>query len=125
MANFNDNNYKNTNKNHLKPSESSASLGSIPDSVLALNRSTASSNEQQNQTKQQFSSNLCAILNDPRKDRTKINYLFTKTWGSDFVDTAHVPSIKSIHSNFVNYKIADFKDYLSNSNDVILEILFV
>lgn len=55
---------------------------------------------------QKFTSNMCAVLNDPRKDRNKINYLFTKTWGSDFTDNvSNVPSIKN-----TVFK-SEFKDY--------------
>ena len=59
----------------------------------------------------QFTSNMCAVLNDPRKDRTKINYLFTKTWGSDFVDNFHAPK------NSV-FKRIEFSDYIKTMNEV-------
>lgn len=58
---------------------------------------------------QKFTSNMCAVLNDPRKDRTKINYLFTKTWGSDFTDNvSNVPSIKN-----TVYK-TEFREYIKS-----------
>ncbi len=74
------------------------------------------------QQQQRFSSNLCAVLNDPRKDRAKINYLFTKTWGSDFTDSERlIPSITAAHpTTFSNssFKQCDFKDYLGNIKEV-------
>jgi hypothetical protein len=67
---------------------------------------------------QKFGSNLCAVLNDPRKDRTKIAYLFTKTWGSDFVDSAPVPSITTAHAISANkypgVKSGEFKEHLNS-----------
>ena len=50
---------------------------------------------------------MCAVLNDPRKDRNKINYLFTKTWGSDFTENVTIPpSVKSstFKTDFESYK---------------------
>ena len=67
---------------------------------------------------QRFTSNMCAILNDPRKDRNKINYLFTKTWGSDFTDTSSIPSIKTLHSNYSNLKKIEFNDYIKYISEV-------
>jgi hypothetical protein len=67
---------------------------------------------------QRFTSNMCAILNDPRKDRNKINYLFTKTWGSDFIDTSPIPSIKTLHSNYSNLKKIEFNDYIKYISEV-------
>lgn len=61
---------------------------------------------------QRFTSNMCAILNDPRKDRTKINYLFTKTWGSDFTDSTQIPSIKTNNSSYAALKKLEFTDYI-------------
>ena len=64
-------------------------------------------NDKQRQI-QRFTSNMCAVLNDPRKDRTKINYLFTKTWGTDFTDTFQLSPLKKCSAaykgDFVNYK---------------------
>jgi hypothetical protein len=78
--------------------------------------------QQQHQQQQRFSSNLCAVLNDPRKDRAKINYLFTKTWGSDFTDSERlIPAITAVHpTTFSNssFKQGDFKDYLGNIKEV-------
>ena len=65
------------------------------------------------QSQQRFTSNMCAVLNDPRKDRNKINYLFTKTWGSDFTDNAaaQIPKMmKNIKNNIVLK--SEFDDYL-------------
>lgn len=70
------------------------------------------------ETKQKFTSNLCAVLNDPRKDRAKVNYLFTKTWGYDFIDTSPIPSILTVHSNYRNFKKDDFDEYLTQTKDV-------
>jgi vacuolar protein sorting-associated protein 54 len=67
---------------------------------------------------QRFSSNLCAVLNDPRKDRAQVNHLFTKTWGSDFVDSSVVVVVAaaansdSSSSSSSRLKKNDFKDYL-------------
>lgn len=50
---------------------------------------------------------MCAVLNDPRKDRNKVGYLFTKTWGSDFTDNVTLPPmIKSsaYKNDFDSYK---------------------
>ena len=59
----------------------------------------------------QFTSNMCAVLNDPRKDRTKTNYLFTKTWGSDFNDNFYASKSSVI-------KRMDFNDYIETINEV-------
>ena len=102
----------------MSPSGSSANLN-------ASNNSTSSAIMIQSpqMLQQRFSSNMCAVLNDPRKDRTKVNYLFTKTWGSDFVDSERlIPAIGHVHpANYANVsKKYDFKEYLSNMAEVIL-----
>jgi hypothetical protein len=70
-----------------------------------------------------FGSNLCAVLNDPRKDRAKVAYLFTKTWGSDFVDSAQVPAITTVHAisanKYRNIKFLEFKEHLESFSGVI------
>jgi hypothetical protein len=78
------------------------------------NSTVSSSNTQKNANT--FSSNLCTVLNDPRKDRNKINYLFTKTWGSDFVDTVTIYPI----SNYKNFKLKDFQDYINDIKEVYI-----
>jgi hypothetical protein len=62
---------------------------------------------------QRFTSNMCAVLNDPRKDRNKVNYLFTKTWGNDFSDNSTIPSIKTVHSNYSVLKKIEFNEYIN------------
>lgn len=50
---------------------------------------------------------MCAVLNDPRKDRTKVSYLFTKTWGSDFTDNVTLPPMiknSAYKNDFITYK---------------------
>lgn len=79
---------------------------------------TSLASTSQSQPQQRFSSNLCAVLNDPRKDRNKINYLFTKTWGSDFVETATPAPIQSLHLNYKNIKLNEFKEYINNISEV-------
>ena len=66
---------------------------------------------------------MSAVLNDPRKDRNKVNYLFTKTWGSDFSDTASVPSIYHIHSTYTKIKPNEFNDYNKNLSEVFKRVL--
>jgi hypothetical protein len=79
---------------------------------------------------QKFGSNLCAVLNDPRKDRTKTSYLFTKTWGSDFVDTVQVPSITNVHTNSKNQnkyrpiKLNEFRPFLDEFSEVKLQAFY-
>ena len=106
-----------------KSSKDVTSFASSP--VIASNHSTSSSimvqSPQQQHLQQRFSSNLCAVLNDPRKDRAKVSYLFTKTWGSDFVDSERsIPPITSVHpANFSNnHKKTDFKEYLESVTHV-------
>lgn len=67
-----------------------------------------------------FTSNLCAVLNDPSKDRNKVNYLFTKKWGNDFVDNlSTIPTISQVNPKYATLlKRLDFKDYLSKLGDV-------
>lgn len=74
--------------------------------------------QQQQQPKTKFSSNLAAVLNDPSKDRNKVPYLFTKTWGNDFTENATIGSINTIHSNYKNYKPNEFQPYLNSTHDV-------
>lgn len=64
----------------------------------------------ENMPVQRFTSNMCAVLNDPRKDRNKINYLFTKTWGSDFVDNSSQisPSKNTVFKS-------DFRSYINKT----------
>ena len=93
---------------------------------LSSNHSTSSAimvqtPHQHQHQQQRFSSNLCAVLNDPRKDRAKINHLFTKTWGSDFVDSERlIPTITAMHPTTfsLSFKQSDFKDYLGNIREV-------
>lgn len=59
-----------------------------------------------------FSSNLAAVLNDPRKDRTKKANLFTQTWGSDFTDHANFKAIKS------DLGIKNFETHINETNQV-------
>ncbi len=69
--------------------------------------SDGSNNKKPGQTIQRFTSNMCAVLNDPRKDRNKINCLFTKTWGSEFTDNiSQIPKTKSVVAK------SDFNDYI-------------
>ena len=98
-------------------------------STISSNHSTSSAimvqlpHQQQQQQQQRFSSNLCAVLNDPRKDRAKINYLFTKTWGSDFVDAERlIPAITTMHPTTfsTSFRQSDFKDYLGNIREVFV-----
>lgn len=79
------------------------------------------SNRQQQQPLQQkakFSSNLAAVLNDPSKDRNKVPYLFTKTWGNEFTENSPISSVHVIHPNYKNYKPIEFKPYLNSTHDV-------
>jgi hypothetical protein len=93
---------------------------------LPSNHSTSSAimvqtPHQHQHQQQRFSSNLCAVLNDPRKDRAKINHLFTKTWGSDFVDSERlIPNITAMHPTTfsMSFKQSDFKEYLGNMREV-------
>jgi len=67
----------------------------------------ASNNKKPELVVQRFTSNMCAVLNDPRKDRNKINYLFTKTWGSEFTDNiSQIPKTKTTVSK------TEFNDYI-------------
>lgn len=80
-------------------------------------------------SQQKFGSNLCAVLNDPRKDRTKIAYLFTKTWGYEFVDTAPIPPIGSIYAagnanKYRNIKHFEFKEHLDQFGNVRKSLSF-
>ena len=50
------------------------------------------------------------MLNDPRKDRGKINQIFTKTWGADFTDNPSFPEFTV--KEFPNVSSIDFKNYL-------------
>lgn len=89
------------------------------------------SQQQQKQQQQQqpkttkFSSNLAAVLNDPSKDRNKVPYLFTKTWGNDFTENATIGSINTIHSNYKNYKPNEFQTYLNSTHDVVLKKILI
>ena len=84
-----------------------------------------SSSMQSKQSIQRFTSNMCAVLNDPRKDRNKINYLFTKTWGNDFTDNSTIPSIKTVHSNYSVLKKIEFNDYIKLMAEVCVSDDFV
>ncbi|CAF0926719.1 unnamed protein product [Brachionus calyciflorus] len=66
-----------------------------------------------NAPKSVFSSNLAAVLNDPRKDRSKKSHLFTKTWGSDFTDTIHFSTNKS------DLNLKHFETHLNELNERI------
>ena len=90
----------------------------------AVNNNPSNKSQLQKQ-QQKFGSNLCAVLNDPRKDRTKIAYLFTKTWGSEFVDSIPVPAITTIHASpgasankYKNIKFNEFKEHLDRFSAV-------
>ncbi len=92
-----------------------------------LNSSQSSGRLNENEKRPQqvatrFGSNLCAVLNDPRKDRAKVAYLFTKTWGSDFVESAPVSAITSVHaisaSKYRNVKFNEFKEHLDSFSAV-------
>lgn len=63
-----------------------------------------------------FTSNLSALLNDPRKDRNKVNHIFTKTWGVDFIENPSFPefAIKELPIITSN----DFKNYLNQITQV-------
>ena len=103
-------------------SDDSASYTSLSqlrkDSLAYMSSSNELSSLQSisSQTKQQpvqrFTSNMCAVLNDPRKDRNKVNYFFTKTWGNDFTDNSTIPSIKTVHSNYSILKKIEFNEYI-------------
>ncbi len=101
------------------PTESSLLMNSSFNSSYSPSNSPNSTINSSNKPKNSFSSNLCTVLNDPRKDRNKINYLFTKTWGSDFVDTVTIHPI----SNYKNFKLNDFQDYLNDIKEVIIYFL--
>jgi hypothetical protein len=63
-----------------------------------------------------FSANLTAVLNDPRKDRVKTANLFTKTWGSDFVEEPSFPEFAT--RKFPIIMSSDFKPYFSQISPV-------
>lgn len=99
------------------PTESSILMNnSFSSNYSAPNSPNSTVNSSNTQKNNSFSSNLCTVLNDPRKDRNKINYLFTKTWGSDFVDTVTIHPI----SNYKNFKLKDFEEYLNDIKEVNL-----
>lgn len=81
--------------------------------MLNNHNSSLNSNSESSQiSKPIFSSNLAAVLNDPRKDRTKKAHLFTQTWGSDFTDHANFKTIKS------DLGIKNFETHLNETNEV-------
>jgi hypothetical protein len=100
----------NVNTNYKKLNERDVNTSNVS-SINSSSKSLGSS-----LYTQRFSSNLCTVLNDPRKDRNKINCLFTKTWGTDFVDSVSVQPL----NNIKNYKTNDFQDYLIDIKDVNL-----
>jgi hypothetical protein len=103
---------KSNERTLLNPSSSSASLSS-------LDVGTSSGNRQQSApAANRFTSNLAAVLNDPNKDRAKVNHLFTKTWGYDFTDVLNISSINTIHSNYKNHKISEFNSYVNGVSEV-------
>ncbi len=55
-------------------------------------------------------------MNDPRKDRSKVNQIFTKTWGADFTDNPSFPEFTV--KEFPNIISNDFKGYLDQTNAV-------
>ena len=59
---------------------------------------------------------MSALLNDPRKDRSKVNQIFTKTWGTDFTDNPSFPEFTV--KEFPNFISNDFKGYLDQTNAV-------
>lgn len=69
-----------------------------------------------------FSSNLSALLNDPRKERAKVNQIFTKTWGADFTDNPSFPEFTI--KEFPIVTATDFKIYLDQTNIVSDDLLF-
>ena len=95
----------------------SFSNNSSHDSITNQN-SNRQQQQQPPQQKAKFSSNLAAVLNDPSKDRNKVPYLFTKTWGNEFTENSPISSVHVIHPNYKNYKPTDFKPYLNSTHDV-------
>ncbi len=68
-----------------------------------------------------FSADLTAVLNDPRKDRVKTTNLFTKTWGSDFIEEPSFPEFAT--KKFPIVSSSDFKQYFSQISTVCCFIL--
>jgi hypothetical protein len=66
-----------------------------------------------------FTSNLCAVLNDPRKDRNKTNYLFIKTWGAEFTDTSSsIPALNTAHPSYPSVlKSINFNSYINQISE--------
>jgi hypothetical protein len=89
---------------------------------IKVNQTSLKSKEDQQQQKPRtFSTNLSALLNDPKKDRTKIAYLFTKTWGNEFVDSATAPSIQILYpSAYASLKQINFSDFVKSIAEVRL-----
>jgi hypothetical protein len=63
-----------------------------------------------------FSADLTAVLNDPRKDRVKTSNLFTKTWGSDFIEEPSFPEFAT--RKFPIITSSDFRPYFNQVSAV-------
>lgn len=107
----------NSNNNRFTTQQSTVSLSSV-------DAATTGSTMPNRTSTNRFTSNLAAVLNDPKKDRVKANQMFTKTWGYDFVDSASIPSINLVHSNYKNHKLVEFNAYINAIQQVLSIILY-
>lgn len=96
----------------------SASTPRLNTSAAVTSSDASKSDKDELKIERKFTSNLCAVLNDPRKDRTKINYLFTKTWGNEFIDNPVYPSIYQLNPKYAALKSLEFRDYLGKIGNV-------
>ena len=108
MDTMRSNSHDNISVKSMSPSSSS--------SFRLLSNAAATATGSKSSSCSSFSSNMSAVLNDPRKERTRVANLFTKTWGSDFVESPNLPPVNGV--NFRNYRLKDFQEHLASIKQV-------